>query len=59
MQNQFRSLDEDEVEFLDSVLESTRTKEAEVKKQTKEQLEVFRAHQEEAERLARQEECVS
>ncbi|KAI6806655.1 hypothetical protein KC340_g18782, partial [Hortaea werneckii] len=28
--NQFRSLDEDEVEFLDSVLESTRTQEAEV-----------------------------
>ena len=56
MQNQFRSLDEDEVEFLDSVLESTRTKEAEVKKQTKEQLQAFRAQQEEAEKVARLEE---
>lgn len=52
MKNQFRSLDEDEVEFLDSVLESTRAKEAEVKKQTREQLEAFRRSQEEAERAA-------
>ena len=56
LQNQFRSLDEDEVEFLDSVLESTRTKDAEVRKQTREQLEAFRAQQEEAEKVARQEE---
>ena len=52
MKNQFRSLDEDEVEFLDSVLESTRAKEAEVKKQTREQLEAFRRSQEEAEKAA-------
>ena len=52
MKNQFRSLDEDEVDFLDSVLESTRAKEAEVKKQTREQLEAFHRLQEEAERAA-------
>ncbi|KAI6902606.1 hypothetical protein KC334_g7562 [Hortaea werneckii] len=46
--NQFRSLDEDEVEFLDSVLESTRTQEAEVKKETREQLDAFRKLQEDA-----------
>ena len=54
MRNQFRSLDEDEVEYLDSVLESTREKEAEVKKQTVEQLEAFRKQQEDAEKIARQ-----
>ena len=56
MRNQFRSLDEDEVEYLDSVLESTREKEAEVKKQTVEQLEAFRKQQEDAEKTARQDE---
>ncbi|KAI7469204.1 hypothetical protein KC351_g13252, partial [Hortaea werneckii] len=50
--NQFRSLDEDEVEFLDSVLESTRTQEAEVKKETREQLDAFRKLQEDAEKEA-------
>ncbi|KAI6792705.1 hypothetical protein KC361_g6565 [Hortaea werneckii] len=50
--NQFRSLDEDEVEFLDSVLESTRTLEAEVKKETREQLDAFRKLQEDAEKKA-------
>lgn len=40
-------MDEDEVEFLDSVLESTRKKEEEVKKETSEQLELFRRQQEE------------
>ncbi|KAI7091373.1 hypothetical protein KC356_g764 [Hortaea werneckii] len=50
--NQFRSLDEDEVEFLDSVLESSRTQEAEVKKETREQLEAFRKLQEDAEKKA-------
>ena len=54
MKNQFRSLDEDEVEFLDSMLESTRAKEAEVKKQTIEQLSAFKRQQEEAERTANQ-----
>ena len=50
LKNQFRSLDEDEVEFLDSVLESTRTKEAEIKKETTEQLDLFRRQQEEADK---------
>ena len=40
-------MDEDEVEFLDSVLESTRKKEEEVKKETSEQLDLFRRQQEE------------
>lgn len=52
MKNQFRSLDEDEIDFLDSVLESTRAKEAEVKHDTMKQLEAFRRQQEEAERSA-------
>ncbi|KGO75211.1 NEFA-interacting nuclear protein NIP30, N-terminal [Penicillium italicum] len=50
LKNQFRSLDEDEVEFLDSVLESTRAKEAAVKRETAEQLEAFRRQREEAEK---------
>lgn len=50
LKNQFRSLDEDEIEFLDSVLESTRTKEAAVKKETIEQLDLFRRQQEEADK---------
>lgn len=50
LKNQFRSLDEDEVEFLDSVLESTRAQEAAVKKDTAEQLEAFRRQREQAEK---------
>jgi len=50
LKNQFRSLDEDEVEFLDSVLESTRAKEEAVKKETSEQLEIFRRQREEADK---------
>lgn len=53
MKNQFRSLDEDEVEFLDSVLETTRAKEAAVKRETAEELDAFRRQQEEAEKAAR------
>ncbi|KAK5140543.1 hypothetical protein LTR04_002952 [Oleoguttula sp. CCFEE 6159] len=52
LKNQFRSLDEDEVEFLDSVLESTRAQESAVKKETLEQLDLFRKQQEEAEKAA-------
>ncbi|KAJ5113642.1 hypothetical protein N7456_002176 [Penicillium angulare] len=52
LKNQFRSLDEDEVEFLDSVLESTRAQEAAVKRDTADQLEAFRKHREEAEKSA-------
>lgn len=50
LRNQFRSLDEDEVEFLDSVLESTRAKEAAVKKETAEQLEAFHRRREQAQK---------
>lgn len=50
LKNQFRSLDEDEVEFLDSIMESTRAQEAAVKKETSEQLELFRRQREEAEK---------
>jgi hypothetical protein len=50
LKNQFRSLDDDEVEFLDSVLESTRAKEAAIKKETAEQLAAFHRQREEAER---------
>ncbi|KAH8693229.1 N-terminal domain of NEFA-interacting nuclear protein NIP30-domain-containing protein, partial [Talaromyces proteolyticus] len=50
LKNQFRSLDDDEVEFLDSVLESTRAQEAAVKKETAEQLAEFHRQREEAER---------
>ncbi|KKY13943.1 putative nefa-interacting nuclear protein nip30 [Phaeomoniella chlamydospora] len=52
LKNQFRTLDEDEVEFLDSVLESTRAQEAAVRKETREQLEAFRKQQEAAEKAA-------
>jgi len=50
LKNQFRALDEDEVDFLDSVLESTRAQEAAVKKETADQLEIFRKQREEAEK---------
>ncbi|MCJ1383117.1 hypothetical protein MMC17_006230 [Xylographa soralifera] len=50
LRNQFRNLDEDEIEFLDSVLESTRAKEEAVKKETAEQLNLFRRQQEDADR---------
>ncbi|KAL8749134.1 MAG: hypothetical protein Q9199_007874 [Rusavskia elegans] len=52
LKNQFRNLDEDEVEFLDSVLESTRAKEDAVKKETAEQLNLFRRQQEEADKAS-------
>ena len=55
MKNQFRNLDEDEIEILDSVLESTRAKEEAVKKETAEQLILFRRQQEDADRLTVQE----
>ncbi|KUL91430.1 hypothetical protein ZTR_01528 [Talaromyces verruculosus] len=50
LKNQFRSLDEDEVEFLDSLLESTRAKEEAVKKETAEHLAAYQRQREEAER---------
>ncbi|KAF1968391.1 hypothetical protein BU23DRAFT_514917, partial [Bimuria novae-zelandiae CBS 107.79] len=57
LKNQYRALDDDEAEFLDSVLEASRKKEAEVRKETLEQLDVFRKRQEEAERKALEEEA--
>ncbi|EKG19502.1 NEFA-interacting nuclear protein NIP30 [Macrophomina phaseolina MS6] len=53
LKNQFRALDEDEAEFLDSVLESTRAREAALKQETSQQLDAFRRQQDEAERAAR------
>jgi hypothetical protein len=53
LKNQFRALDEDEAEFLDSVLESTRAEEARVKRETAEGLALFRKQQEEADKKAR------
>ena len=50
LKNQFRALDEDEVEFLDSVLESTRKEEDRVKRETAEGLARFR---QEADKMAR------
>ncbi|KAF2866822.1 N-terminal domain of NEFA-interacting nuclear protein NIP30-domain-containing protein [Massariosphaeria phaeospora] len=55
LKNQYRALDDDEAEFLDSVLEAKRKQEAAVKKDTLEQLDVFRRQQEEAERKALEE----
>jgi hypothetical protein len=57
--NQFRSLDEDEIEFLDSVQERARAKELAEKQHTKEHLEEFRKQQEEAERAAKELETVA
>lgn len=51
--NQFRALHDDEIEFLDSVLESTRAKEAAVRKETFDQLNEFRQRQELKERSER------
>lgn len=48
-------MDEDEVEYLDSVLESTRAEEDRVKKETAEGLAGFRKQQDEIEKKARQE----
>lgn len=45
LKNQFRPLDEDEVDFLDSVLASTRAEEERVKKETQSGLDKFREEQ--------------
>ncbi|KAL5397080.1 hypothetical protein PMIN06_005917 [Paraphaeosphaeria minitans] len=52
LKNQYRALDDDEAEFLESVLEASRKKEAEVRKDTIEQLDAFRRRREEEERKA-------
>lgn len=46
-------MDEDEIEFLDSVLEKTRAEEERVKRETAEGLELFRRQQDEADKKAR------
>jgi FAM192A/Fyv6, N-terminal domain len=53
LKNQFRALDQDEIEFLDSVLESTRKEEERVKRETAEGLALFRKQQDEADKKAR------
>jgi hypothetical protein len=53
LKNQFRALDDDEIDFLDSVLESTRREEERVRRETAEGLELFRRQQDEADRKAR------
>lgn len=48
-------LDDDEAEYLEGILENKRKEEANVKKETREQLEIFRRQQEDAERKALEE----
>ena len=50
LKNQFRTLDEDEVEFLDSLLESTRAEEENIKEQTAKHLELFRRQREQTDK---------
>jgi hypothetical protein len=51
LKNQFRALDDDELDFLDSIDETKRQKEAEKRKETALELETFRKQQAEAEKL--------
>nr|POE54907.1 hypothetical protein CFP56_64580 [Quercus suber] len=48
LSNQFQSLNEDEVAFLDEVLQSTRARERSVKRETSEQVRAFKLQQEAA-----------
>jgi hypothetical protein len=50
LKNQFRAIDEDEADFLESVLESTRAKEDAIRKETAGSLVAFRKQQEEKEK---------
>jgi hypothetical protein len=59
LKHQFRALDEDEIDFLDSVLESTRAEEDRIKRETAEGLELFRQQQDEADKKARAGDIVS
>lgn len=52
MKHQFRALNDDEIDFLDSELESERAREAAVRKEVSEQLQQFRKQQEDAEKAA-------
>lgn len=51
LKNQFRTLDEHEVEFLDTVLSTERAQAAALRKETSEQLELFRKQQEQAHKV--------
>ncbi|PNS20969.1 hypothetical protein CAC42_5035 [Sphaceloma murrayae] len=53
LRNQFRALDEDEIDFLESLNESTRAKDIAIRKETTEQLNAFREQQLKTEREAR------
>ncbi|POS87875.1 hypothetical protein EPUL_000348 [Erysiphe pulchra] len=55
LRNQFRALDEDEVDFLDSVLEGTRAQEAKVKAETVQGVRLFRRRQAEEDQKIRAE----
>ncbi|KAI8941403.1 hypothetical protein NX059_002626 [Plenodomus lindquistii] len=52
------ALDDDEADYLDSVLEKKRQEEIRIKKETMEQLELFKSQQEETERQALEAESV-
>jgi hypothetical protein len=52
------SLNDEEADYLDSIEEKRRKEEASVKKDTREQLDVFRRQQEEAEKKAMEEESI-
>ena len=56
LKNQFRALDDDEVDFLDAIVSSEKAKEAAVKKETAEELESFRKQQQQAEKASTAEE---
>lgn len=58
LRNQFRALQQDEVDFLDSVLERTRAEEARIKKETLHGLQSFRQQQEAANQKANSTEIV-
>ena len=51
LKNQFKNLDEDDVDFLDSVLETERAKEEAVRRETAEQLDVYRKQQAAAQKV--------
>lgn len=53
LKNQFRALDDDELDFLDSVQQSTRAKEDAVRKETAAEVDAFRRQQQDAEQKAK------
>lgn len=50
LKNQFRALDDDEIDFLDTVASREKAKEDAVRKETAEELEAFRKQQQDAEK---------